>query len=121
MKVALTLLLMTLATFGAHAQEGTEQSILDIVTGRVTPDAARTTTGRVHEIDYAARTAEISGYNYDFGPAGVTLQITLLGGGRGAFELIEPGQTFEITYDERGDIRIVMELVQIAESEFEDH
>ncbi len=117
MKVAITLLMMTLLAFGARAEE----SILEIVTGQVQPDAPRTTTGRVWEVDYAERTAEISGYMYDFGPPGVTLQITLLGGGRGAFELLEPGQTFEITYDERGDTRIVMELVQIAESEFEDH
>jgi hypothetical protein len=74
--------------------------------------------GEVQSVDYATRTAVISGYRYAFsGVRGYdTPAVRMLNSEAGAFELLEPGMRVRVLYRLSERARIVVELQQVSRS-----
>ncbi len=113
------LILASLLAFGATAES--EQSISERVGSLKEPVPARTTMGRVHEVDYGKRQATIGGYVYDFGPPGLPIKVTLKNGGAGTFELLTPGMQVKVTYGELDTARLAVIVEEVGDDEFEEY
>jgi hypothetical protein len=72
--------------------------------------------GEVQSVDYATRTAVISGYRYAFsGLKGYdTPSVKMLNSEAGAFELLQPGMRVRILYRLSEQARIVVEMKQVS-------
>ncbi len=85
---------------------------------------ASTTRGVVESINLEDRTAQISGYTYDFGDPNdpLPVKVTMLNSAFGAFELLLPNMKVEIVYGETEEIRLAVTLQQLADdAEMEIH
>ena len=78
----------------------------------------QTRIAEIHTMDYATKTAIMSGYRYAFnGVTGYDLpKIQLYGSNFGAYELLEPGMRVRVTYRLATDARIVIELQQVHDT-----
>jgi len=78
----------------------------------------QTRIAEIHTLDYATKTAIMSGYRYAFsGVLGYDLpKIRLYGSDFGAYELLEPGMRVRVTYRLSADARIVIDLQQVHDS-----
>ena len=78
----------------------------------------QTRIAELHTMDYATKTAIMSGYRYAFsGVLGYDLpKIRLYGSDFGAYELLEPGMRVRVTYRLSADARIVIDLQQVHDS-----
>lgn len=78
---------------------------------------ARTTRGVIQAIDLENRTAEISGFIYDFGEPDdpLPVQVKMSGSEFGAFEMLRPNMKVEIVYGDTGEIRLAVRLQQLAD------
>lgn len=103
--IILALMLSVLMGYAGPAQAQIEASAYTVV--RV---------GEVHEIDYAKKTAVISGYRYSFnGTNGYDLpEVRMLNSGYGAFEMLQPNMRVRVLYRESKHARIVVEMQQVS-------
>lgn len=97
------------------------QGIVDLVGGLKEPLRGRTDQGIVRSIDFEKRQVVIGGYNYDFGPPGLPIQVKMLNSNTGAFELLQPGMKVEIIYGDLGTARIAARVTQLPDDEAVEH
>jgi hypothetical protein len=69
-------------------------------------------------VDLATRSALVSGYTYDFGPAVTSepVEVKMYNSGGGAFELLQPGMKVEITYGQFDDARLAFRVQQLSDN-----
>jgi len=80
--------------------------------------AERITEGVIESVDLVTRSALVSGYAYDFGPA-VTddpVEVKMYNSDGGAFELLQPGMKVEITYGQFDDVRLAFRVQQLSDN-----
>jgi hypothetical protein len=102
--------LLTLSLNAAHSEGADDEIQKDNYTFSV--------LGEIHEIDLAARTAIVSGYEYSFnGPNGYERpSVKLLGSQAGSLELLQPRMRVTIDYLLGEEARIVVSLQEVDAS-----
>lgn len=105
-------LLAAILLFGSFAS-----APVTLYGAEVLHSGARHRQGIVDVIDFADRTAIISGYKYSFGEPGANYypDVTMLNSDFGSFELLKPGMKVDIVYGEFGFIRVVVSLQQLPD------
>lgn len=108
----LVLALMSQMTVAEEMEFITDEDVLNQTV------RARTTQGVVESVDLAERSALISGYTYDFGPANmpIPVEVKMYNSDYGAFELLRSGMKVEIVYGDVGDVRLAVRVQQLSDS-----
>lgn len=121
-RLVLVIMMMPLCLTVSHRTFGAEQDVrsMEFVAAEDMDEGAvmaSTTYGVVQSINLADRTAQISGYIYDFGDPNdrLPVEVRMIDSNLGAFELLQPNMKVEIVYGETKEIRLVVRLQQLVD------